>query len=119
LKVRGLTMKYLLNKVVAPWLPREVIHRKKRGFGAPVGGWLRRELQPLVRELLSREQVQRRGLFRWPAVEGILRAHQEERADFTDQVFALVAFEIWCSIFLDGRDWNASPALNAEHAVIP
>src|SRR5439155_5739391 len=39
LKVRGLTMKYLLKKAVAPWLPREVIKRKKRGFGAPVGGW--------------------------------------------------------------------------------
>src|SRR5258706_16282456 len=35
LKVRGISMKYLLKKAVAPWLPKEVIKRKKRGFRAP------------------------------------------------------------------------------------
>src|SRR6202012_3315916 len=37
LKVRGLTMKYLLKKVLEPLVPREILHRKKRGFGAPMG----------------------------------------------------------------------------------
>jgi asparagine synthase (glutamine-hydrolysing) len=99
LKVRGLTMKYLLKKAVAPWLPREVIERKKRGFGAPVGAWIREDLKPLIQELLSEEHVRRRGLFRWAAVERILDAHQEERSDHTDHVFALITLELWCRIF--------------------
>jgi len=102
LKVRGLTMKYLLKKAVAPWLPREVIKRKKRGFGAPVGGWLRRDLKPLVNDLLSEEQVGRRGLFHWPAVQQLIKAHQEQRSDYTDHIFALIALETWCRIYLDG-----------------
>ena len=113
LKVHGFTMKYLLKKAVAPWLPREVIERKKRGFGAPVGGWLRDDLKPLVNELLSEEQVNRRGLFHWPAVQQLLKTHQEQRSDYTDQIFALIALETWCRIYLDGSGWAAkkSPAV--------
>lgn len=102
LKVRGLTMKYLLKKVVAPWLPRDVIERKKRGFGAPVGGWLRRELRPLMLELLSEEQVRRRGLFQWPAIRQLISAHEQQRGDHTDHLFALIALEFWCRTYLDG-----------------
>jgi len=116
MKVRGMTMKYLLKKAVAPWLPREVIERKKRGFGAPVGAWLRRELQPLSRELLSEEQVRRRGLFHWPAVNGFLRVHEEQTSDYTDQIFALITFEIWCRINLDGQDWRSAPSRATECA---
>ena len=114
LKVRGLTMKYLLKKAIAPWVPNEVIQRKKRGFGAPVGSWLRHDLRPLICDLLSEAQVRQRGLFHWPAVESILRAHQQQRADCTDQLFALVALETWCRIYLDGQDWKPAPHSVAE-----
>ncbi len=101
MKVCGFSLKYLLKKAVAPWLPKEVINRKKRGFGAPVGAWLRKDLQPLVRDLLSEEQVRRRGLFQWPAIQQLIRTHEEQRSDHTDHIFALIALEIWCRVYLD------------------
>ncbi len=103
MKVRGFSLKYLLKKAVAPWLPKEVTTRKKRGFGAPMGGWLRKDLQPLVRELLSEEQVRRRGLFQWPAINQVVKAHEAQRSDHTDRLFALIALEIWCRVYLDGK----------------
>jgi asparagine synthase (glutamine-hydrolysing) len=103
LKVRGFSLKYLLKKAVAPWLPKDVITRKKRGFGAPVGGWLRKDLQPLAHELLSEEPVRRRGLFQWPAIQKLVKAHDEQRNDYTDHIFALIALEIWCRVYLDRR----------------
>jgi len=114
LKVRGFTLKYLMKKVVAPWLPREILSRKKRGFGAPMGAWLRKDLHATVSELLSEEQVRRRGLFHWPVIERILAAHREQRRDHTDHLFALIALETWCRIFLDGQDWKVSPGALAE-----
>jgi len=115
LKVRGLKLKYLLKKAVAPWLPREILERKKRGFGAPVGAWLRKDLQPLISDLLSEEQVRRRGLFQWPAVARLLAAHREKRRDFTDQLFALVMLEMWCRIFLDRKEMTSTPELATIH----
>ncbi len=58
-KLRGNTTKYLLKLAAQPLLPEEIIQRKKKGFGSPVGKWLRtgriapRATNPLVREKLE------------------------------------------------------------------
>ena len=117
LKVRGLETKYLLKKVVRPWLPEEILRRNKRGFGAPVGAWLRGELQPLVQEMLSETQVKKRGLFDWPVVQEIISSHQAQRQDHTDHLLALISLETWCHIFLDGSDWKSAFVVPAEQVV--
>ena len=63
LKLRGLKRKYILKKAAEKLLPREVVWRKKAGFGAPIRSWLRGPLQPMVNDLLSEETIKRRGLF--------------------------------------------------------
>src|SRR2546426_1085565 len=62
LKLHGFKRKYILKRALEKLLPREVIWRKKAGFGAPVRSWLRGPLRPLVDDLLSEESVTRRGL---------------------------------------------------------
>jgi asparagine synthase (glutamine-hydrolysing) len=41
LKLRGGVTKWILKRAVAPLLPAEIIHRPKKGFGMPIGRWLR------------------------------------------------------------------------------
>jgi asparagine synthase (glutamine-hydrolysing) len=108
-KIRGMKMKHLLKKAVQPWLPEEILHRKKRGFGAPVGSWMRNDLQPLVDEMLSEGQVKKRGLFHWPVVQEIISSHHVQQSDHTDHLLALLSLEQWCRIFLDGNDWRYAP----------
>lgn len=43
-KFRNGTTKYILKKALEPLLPREIIHRKKKGFGMPIGSWFQRDL---------------------------------------------------------------------------
>lgn len=106
MKVRGMKLKYLLKKALAPWLPREILHRKKRGFGAPFGSWLRKELQPVISELLSVDQVRKRGLFEVSAIRALLEEHDLQRSDHSDRLLALIVLEFWCRIVLDGNDWR-------------
>lgn len=40
-KLRGATTKYLLKLAASRVLPTEIIHRKKKGFGSPIGPWFR------------------------------------------------------------------------------
>ena len=40
-KLRDGQTKWILKRALAPLLPREIIHRKKKGFGMPIGRWLR------------------------------------------------------------------------------
>ena len=58
-KIRGGRLKHVLKEAVSGLLPRDILERGKRGFGTPMGAWLKDDLAPLVRGLLS-EPVDRR-----------------------------------------------------------
>src|SRR2546423_1745628 len=107
LKVHGLTMKYALKKALEPWLPAPILHRKKRGFGAPIGSWLRNDLSYLIDETLSDHQIRKRGLWDPVVVRGIISDHRHQRRDHTDHLLALINLELWSRIFLDGLDWKS------------
>jgi asparagine synthase (glutamine-hydrolysing) len=100
-KLRGLKRKYILKRAAERLLPREIVWRKKAGFGAPLRSWLRGALRPLVDELLSEETIKRRGLFRSADVRRIVEANLAGREDFSLQVFQLLTLELWQREFMD------------------
>jgi asparagine synthase (glutamine-hydrolysing) len=103
LRIEGNNLKALLKRALEGILPRQILERKKRGFGAPIGAWLKRDLQPMMRRLLSKQAVEGRGLFSWPAIEETIALHMANREDHTDHLMALLNLEIWAQIFLDRR----------------
>lgn len=104
IKMRGGDLKYILKRSLSELLPHDILYRSKRGFGAPMGAWLKTELAPLRRVLLSRKVIERRGLLAWPAVEELMSLHDSAREDFTDLLLVLMNIELWHRIFIDGRD---------------
>jgi asparagine synthase (glutamine-hydrolysing) len=101
LKLRGFRRKYILKRALEKVLPREVVWRKKAGFGAPIRSWLRGALRPLVDDLLGEETVKRRGLFRPAEVRRIIDLNLSGREDFNLQVFQLLNLELWQRQFID------------------
>ena len=104
IKVRGGRLKHVLKESLSDLLPSDILDRKKRGFGTPMGAWLKKELAPLLRRLLAPEVVRRRGLFRQPVVDRLVADHEANRIDGTDALLALMNLEIWSRIFLDHRE---------------
>ena len=101
LKLRGLKRKYILKRSLEGVLPKDVIWRRKAGFGAPIRSWLRGPLRPLVGDLLSEDVVNRRGLFRPKEVKRVIDANFSGREDYNLQVFQLLGLELWLRTFLD------------------
>lgn len=101
LKLRGLKRKYILKRAAEEFLPREVVWRRKAGFGAPVRAWLRGPLRPLVDEMLSDESVRRRGLFRPEEVRRVVEANLSGREDYSLHVLQLLTLEMWHQEFID------------------
>jgi asparagine synthase (glutamine-hydrolysing) len=101
LKLRGLKRKYILKRAAETFLPRDVVWRKKAGFGAPIRSWLRGALRPMVEELLSEETLKRRGLFRPAEVRRVIEANLSGREDYNLQVFQLLTLELWQRAFID------------------
>ena len=59
--------------------------------------WLRRELQPLMRELLSPDRIARRGLFDPAVVTKLMDDHTEGRENHAHTLFPLMVFERWAT----------------------
>jgi asparagine synthase (glutamine-hydrolysing) len=101
LKLRGFKRKYILKRAAERLLPREVVWRRKAGFGAPLRSWLRGPLREMTQDLLSEERIRRRGQFRPQAVQRIVRENLSGREDYNLQVFQLLTLELWQQIFMD------------------
>jgi asparagine synthase (glutamine-hydrolysing) len=95
LKVRGFQKKRLLRRAMAPLLPREIVRAKKQGFSIPAAAWLRGDLEPFARDVLSPETLKRQGVFRPEAVTRVLDAHVEGREDLSRQLWGLLSFTLW------------------------
>jgi asparagine synthase (glutamine-hydrolysing) len=95
LKMHGLTGKYILKQAMRGRLPKEVIKRRKKGFGMPVAEWIKGELRPLVRDTFAIERMNRRGLFNAPYVQQLLDEHEQGLADHRKLIWTLLMFEMW------------------------
>ena len=95
MKVRGLGKKVLLRKAAEPLLPRENVHGRKRGFSIPAAAWLRGELEPFARDVLSDETLRRQGYLEPAAVRRVLDDHVAGRADLSRQLWGLLALTLW------------------------
>jgi len=101
LKVRRLTSKYILKRALAGIVPRENLHREKRGFAVPIGQWFRNELREFLEDHLLSSRFAQRGLFRQATVEGMIRDHVQGYADYAHHLWILLMLELWHRTFID------------------
>jgi asparagine synthase (glutamine-hydrolysing) len=94
-KVRGFSKKRLLRQAVEPLLPREIIRGRKQGFSIPVAAWLRGDLEPFARDVLSAETIERQGYLRPDAVTKVLEQHVSGKEDLSRQIWGLLSFTLW------------------------
>jgi asparagine synthase (glutamine-hydrolysing) len=94
-KVRGLSKKRLLRRAVEPLLPREIVRGRKQGFSIPVAAWLRGDLEPFARDVLSPEAIERQGCLRPESVTRVLDEHVSGKEDLSRQIWGLLSFTLW------------------------
>jgi asparagine synthase (glutamine-hydrolysing) len=101
LRQNGAEGKWILKKAMEGILPHDVIYRPKTGFGVPLRVWLRGPLAPMLRDVLSPESVDRRGIFDSTAVQLMIEENAAGKADHAYSLLALMCVEIWCRHFVD------------------
>ena len=95
LKLRRFTSKYLLKKVMKDFLPKEVINRKKKGFGVPIAKWVKGPLRELFGDLLSYDRIKQEGFLNPDYVTCLLRDHLANKKDNRKQLWTLLVWELW------------------------
>jgi asparagine synthase (glutamine-hydrolysing) len=95
LKLKGLTSKYILKKAMKKFLPNEVIHRKKKGFGVPIAKWVKGPLGELFGDFLSRDRIRQEGFLNPEYVTSLLQNHLLNKKDNRKQLWTLLVWELW------------------------
>jgi len=95
MKVSRWRGKVALREAFADVLPREILGRRKRGFGIPVGRWLREGLRDMLVDALTDPGLLRRGIFREEALVGLLNDHLSGRDEHGHRLWALLALARW------------------------
>jgi len=101
LKIRAGRRKHILKEVAATLLPREVLDRRKQGFGVPLDLWFRGNLRELFSDTLLSSACLQRGYFQPAFVRRIVHEHVSGKRDHSLRLWQLVVFERWHRQYAD------------------
>jgi asparagine synthase (glutamine-hydrolysing) len=104
LKVEGRSGKHVLKRALEEVLPRDVLYRPKRGFGAPVEGWFR---GPSAAELESRvmtSPLRRRDFLDYSFVARLFEEHRRGARDHGFHLWTLLNLSLWYEYWIEGNN---------------
>jgi asparagine synthase (glutamine-hydrolysing) len=94
LKIKGLEQKYILKQAMRRHLPREITHRKKRGFNAPVSIWMRDCWKAEIDDLM-RSNTSTLVDLQSPLIQRLWREHSGENQDHGFKLWTLLSLILW------------------------
>ncbi|MDT5295313.1 MAG: hypothetical protein QOJ76_2193 [Acidobacteriota bacterium] len=95
LKVEGRSGKHILKRALEEVLPRDVLYRRKRGFGAPVEKWFRGESGAELEARVMNSPVRRRDFFDYAFVARLFDEHRRGARDWGFHLWALLNLSLW------------------------
>jgi asparagine synthase (glutamine-hydrolysing) len=93
MKLRGTEGKYLLKKSMEPYLPHDVLYRKKMGFSVPLAAWFRGPLAVTIRSVVLGDRLASTGLFNQDYLRTVVEAHQSSRRDYSVILWTVLMFD--------------------------
>lgn len=95
----GFEPKWLLKKVAERYLPKDLVYRRKMGFGIPLDEWLRGELRELLQDTLLSSTCRKRGWIDPCIIERMVSEHMEGTARHHYGLWALFMLELWAEAY--------------------
>ncbi len=103
LKIKNGVEKFILRLAVKDLLPKEILIRKKQGFGTPNDLWLKTVLKDVSYEKLNR-LMKRKELINPIYVNKVIKYRKNKK--FRKLSWNLLLFEIWYETFIEKDDLN-------------
>jgi asparagine synthase (glutamine-hydrolysing) len=93
LKLNGREGKYILKKTMEPYLPDNILYRKKMGFAVPLASWFRGPLKEKVRNAVLGQTLAETGYFNAEYLHELVDQHQSGLRDYSTALWTLLMFE--------------------------
>ncbi|MFV1979710.1 MAG: asparagine synthase (glutamine-hydrolyzing) [Rhodothermia bacterium] len=95
LKIRNGDQKWLLKHLLKRYVPPSLTERPKKGFGVPIGSWLRGPLKELAESLLDERALAADQIFDPGAVGTIWRQHLAKQAEVHVLLWRILMYQAW------------------------
>jgi len=99
-RIQNFATKIFLKRYALRYLPKSIVHRRKRGLSVPIGRWLRGPLREWATAALGNPRLEQIGV-RTPAALELLAEHCRLQADHARALWTLIVLSEWL-------DWAAA-----------
>jgi asparagine synthase (glutamine-hydrolysing) len=114
MKIANGRRKHILKEAVKGLLPASILHRRKQGFGVPIGVWFKGSLREVFADILESQRTIERGYFRREFTDRLLREHLAGTRDHTLRLWQFVVLELWHRAYVDAQ----SSIVNRQSSVV-
>lgn len=102
-KIKNGEPKYLMKKLLQRYLPDELVYRRKWGFPAPIGNWLKRDLAYLIDTWLDIGTIKKQGLLNEKMVQEYVTAFRNGKQYHDKRIWSLIFFQMWYKKYFEGN----------------
>ena len=92
MKYKNGDSKYLLKKVLERYIPKEMIYRKKMGFGIPIFEWFSSDLKKLFEEYFQEDKLKEHNLLNQKYIESEYKAMSKKNIV---NLWLILVFQMW------------------------
>jgi asparagine synthase (glutamine-hydrolysing) len=101
-KIDHKSSKKILRESFRDELPPELFNRGKHGFEVPLLKWFRTGLRSMIEDLLSKNFVDRQGLFAFEEISNLKkRLFSQNPGDIEGRIWGLIVFQYWWKKYMD------------------
>jgi asparagine synthase (glutamine-hydrolysing) len=100
--MKGTTTKHLFRKAMQPYLPKQIINKKKWGFTVNPYEQFKKDLKSISQYILTPKFIEQQGIFNYGYIERILTypPHPNLRWHY-NYLWIVLGLAIWQKMFID------------------
>lgn len=99
----ALNRKAIFKKTLRNLLPKEILERRKMGFGVPLEHWFRGGMKDLLQDYLLSSRARERDYFNSRYVERLIQDHVDGSRNCQHLLWNLLMLELWHRLFIDSK----------------
>ncbi len=93
--INGWDKKHILKEAFKAYFPKDFLNKSKKGFGVPVGDWLRSELRSELLSYIDKVFIIKQNIFQFDVVSKLVEEHLNSKIDNTFRVWTYFCFQKW------------------------
>ncbi|MCG9970416.1 asparagine synthase (glutamine-hydrolyzing) [Christiangramia crocea] len=93
--MKGWDKKYLLKESFKHYFPKGFLDKSKKGFGVPVGDWLRNDLSAELESYIEKDFLNQQNIFNAQEITSLVKNHLSGKIDNTFKIWTYYCFQKW------------------------